>query len=362
MRKVLTFLVLGLVITGVVGFAGFKLFQVQIGVRMADRMVSARMQTDLLTELGEGLHVGICGSGSPLPDPTRAGPCLTVIAGDRVFVVDSGGGSTSNLLTMGVPMGEIEAVLLTHFHSDHIGDLGDLMMQRWVGAANTEPVTVYGPEGVARVVAGFNDAYRLDSSYRTAHHGVGIAPPLGAGGRAVTVPLGEAPDADTVVLDDEGLRITMFRVDHDPVHPAVGYRFDYAGRSVVISGDTAYSESVVEHAAGADLLLHEALQPVLVNLIRNNAAEAGNTNLAQIAEDILDYHTTPEDAARVAQQAGVDALVLYHIVPPAPNRALYAAFLGDARDYYDGPLTVGEDGMWFSLPAGETDEIIRQRR
>lgn len=362
MRKIIL-IGLGIVaLTAAALFISVRLFPEPIGLALMERLAGQRMGTDLMADLPDGLTVGLCGTGSPLPDPTRAGPCTFVVAGDRLFIVDTGSGSTRNLLQMGVPLGQTEALLLTHFHSDHIADLGELRLQRWVGGANSVPLPVYGPVGVGDVIAGFNAAYDLDDGYRTAHHGAAIAPPAGANTNAVEIAIGDAPNADAVVIDDGDLRVTMFRVDHSPVEPAIGYRFDYKGRSVVISGDTAFAPSVAEHAAGADLLVHEALQPRMVEIMANEAEALGRQNIAQIAHDILDYHTSPEDAARTADAADVDALVLNHIVPPLPNRILYGAFLGDAASLYSGPITVGKDRMVFVLPADQPGVIDELRR
>jgi ribonuclease Z len=143
------------------------------------------------------------------------------------------------------------------------------------------------------------------------------------------------------------------------VFPAVGYRFDYGGRSVVVSGDTAASDSVARAATGADLLLHEGLQTTLVNELQRTATRAGRTTLAQIAADIPSYHTTPEDAARIAARAGVAQLVFYHTIPPLPTAYLNGAFLGDARRLFAGPVTVSTDGLLFTLPTGTS--AITQR-
>ena len=141
------------------------------------------------------------------------------------------------------------------------------------------------------------------------NHGQAIAPPEGAGGAARTIAIGAEENASSIILDDDGLRITMFNVDHDPIRPAVGYRFDYEGRAAVISGDTAYSASIAEHAKGADILAHEGLQPALVALINKKANANGRDIIATITDDILDYHATPEEAAEVASRAGVSHLV-----------------------------------------------------
>ena len=344
-------------IAGLALIAGIvvKTQQAQIGAGLFERAVGERVGRDATAALPDGLHVGLCGTGSPLPSPVRAGPCNVVIAGKHVFVVDIGEGGGRNLNLMGIPLGRIEGLLLTHFHSDHIDGMGPLMLGRWTSGTNTSPLPVHGPTGVDRVVAGFNAAYSIDNGYRTGHHGPAIAPPRGAGATAVPFALPAEGKGDTVVvLEKDGLKVTAFRVDHGPVKPAVGYRFDYKGRSVVISGDTSRSATVIAASKGADLLVHEALQPRLVKMMTAGLAAKGMNNMAQITRDILNYHTTPEEAAEVADAAGVKQLVLSHIVPSIPSRFFYPAFLGDAAARYGGPIVVGEDGMMFSLPVGKT--------
>jgi ribonuclease Z len=337
------------------GAAAVRVFQVEISTALLQRMVDQRVGRDTTANLPDGLHVALCGTGSPFPDPTRAGPCSVVIAGKRIFVVDAGEGGARNISQMGIPAGRIEALFLTHFHSDHIDGMGPLMLLRWTGASTTSPLPVFGPEGVEAVIAGFNAAYATDNGYRTAHHGAAIVPPSGAGGRAMTFALPAPGNGDSVVvLDDGGVKVTAFRVDHGPVKPAVGYRFDYKGRSIVISGDTRPSPSLVVAAKGADLLVHEALSPGLTARLTAALDKRGQKNLAQITRDVANYHATPEEAADAAKAAGARALVLNHIVPPMPVRFAYPAFLGNAAQHFDGPITVGEDRMIFSLPVGST--------
>jgi ribonuclease Z len=343
---------LGIAALALIAGAATELFQRQVGTALLARVAADRAGRDATTGLPDGLHLVLCGTGSPLPDPTRAGPCTLVIAGNRMFVVDAGEGGARNLTLMGMPTGRIEALLLTHFHSDHIDGLGPLMLMRWSGRPNTSPLPVIGPSGVEQVVAGFNSAYKLDNGYRTSHHGPVIMPPSGAGGLAKPFPIGTTP---LVILDNAGLRITAFPVAHDPVDPAVGYRFDYKGRSVVLSGDTGPSPSLVAAAKGADLLVHEALQPALVSKLTDALAARGIANTAQITRDILNYHSSPEQAADAARAAGAKALLLNHIVPPMPFKFAYPAFLGDAAAHFAGPITVGEDGMIVTLPAGSSD-------
>ncbi len=325
------------------------LFQRPIGMWLFERAVERAAERDTLKALPDGLHVGLCGTGSPLPNRERAAACTVVVAGKAIFVVDAGEGAARNIAQMGLPNARIKAMFLTHYHSDHIDGMGPMMLLRWTASGNTAPLPVYGPIGVEDVIAGFNAAYALDNIFRTEHHGVEITPPAAAGATAMPF---EVPAAPTVVYEADGLRVTAFAVDHRPVRPSVGYRFDYKGRSVVISGDTAPSKTLEVAAKGADLLIHEALQPRMVEQLAAALDKSGRKQTAQIMRDIIDYHASPAQAADSAKIAGVKILVLSHVVPPMPSSYLNAAFLDGAEDHFDGPILVGEDGQYFSLPAG----------
>jgi ribonuclease Z len=337
---------------------GIFIFQKRIGMALTEVLARRFAAVDVLEGLPDGLHVGLCGAGSPLADSKRSGPCTFVIAGKSLYVVDSGPGSTRKFELLRLQTGQIKAVLLTHFHSDHIGDLGELMLKRWAGGARQAPLEVIGPPGVQTVVAGFNRAYSLDAGHRVAHHGEGTVPPSGAGGVAKPFDFPQGKEA-LVVIDEDGLKVTAFAVDHRPVAPAVGYRFDYKGRSLVISGDTLPCDSLRRQSVGVDLLMHEALQPAMVRALGRAYLESGRANVAAIASDILNYHTSPEEAARIARDAGVRHLILYHVIPPLPVSILNPAFLGDAGKFFSGPITIGVDGLFFSLPAGSR-EIIKK--
>lgn len=324
-----------------------------VGRQIGATVVDMRAGVDATAGLPDGLHVALCGSGSPLPDPTRAGPCSVVIAGRHLFMVDAGEGGARNMVLMRIPNARVEAVFLTHLHSDHIDGLPPAMLLRWTGANATRPLPVYGPAGTRRVVDGFNRAYAIDQGFRTAHHGPAIAPPSGAGGIGHDIALAPPGDWSPVtVFSGDGITVSAFRVDHGPVEPAIGYRFTYKGRSIVFSGDTSATPAIVRNARGADLLVHEALQPRLTAAMTRTLDRRDQPGLAKITRDILTYHATPEQVADEAQAAGVRHLVFSHVIPQLPSRLMYAAFLGDARRRFGGTITVGEDGMVFSLPAG----------
>ena len=315
-----------------------------------DRQIEAALtRTDRGALQSPDLQVVLCGTGSPLPDRDRAGACTAVLAGGVFVLVDVGPGSWETAALAGLPAADLSAVLLTHFHSDHIGDLGEAITQSWI-AGRTQPLDVYGPEGTSRVVDGFDAAYAADASYRVAHHGDAYMPAHAEPAVGHDVALGDAPDADAVVFERNGLRVTMFRVHHEPVVPAVGYRFDYRGRAVVVSGDTAKSSSVAAHAAGADLLIHEALQPDMMKRVAAVAERIGQTRLAKMARDTLTYHTSPVEAAELARDAGVGTLIFTHEVPGPRNFLTRRMFLAGVDGVFPGTVVLGEDGMRFSLP------------
>ncbi len=352
----LRWILLALAALAVAATVAFSIFKRPIADAAFRRAIETNMLANTSSNLEDGIHVFLCGTGSPLPDPLRGGPCLAVLAGDHRLIFDAGSGSARTLAQMRFPMGEIDRIYLTHLHSDHIDGLGEVLLQSWINGVRTRPTPVAGPEGIVDVVEGFNRAYRPDSGFRTAHHGEAIAPPSGSGGVAERL---ETPETSDIVFDRDGLTVRAIQVNHDPVEPALGFRIDYAGRSVAISGDTTFDENFVAAAMGADLVVHEALQPDMVLVMKDAAENAGRDNIATILGDILDYHASPEDAARAAEKAGADMLVLTHIVPPLPTRLLHDVFLGDARDNFGGDLIIGEDGLLVSLPAGSEEINVK---
>ena len=318
---------------------------------LLDRVVQATLTRDALAELPDGIHVLLCGAGSPVTDINRSGPCVAIQAGTRLYVIDAGTNGARNLGRFGAGVGRVEAVLLTHAHSDHIDGLGELGMLRWTNGSRVAPLPVHGPPVVSAVVEGFNLAYAADSRYRIAHHPESVVPASGAGLRAAAFPLPADGGLAPVIETADGVRISAFRVSHEPVSEAVGYRVDYRGRAVVVSGDTAKSANLVRHARGVDLLVHEALGTRLTARIAAAADGVGATGPAQLMRDVVTYHATPVEAAESAAEAGAGHLLLYHIAPQLPLAALERVFLAGVDEVYDGPVTLGTDGTLISLPA-----------
>src|SRR6516162_421959 len=213
------------------------------------------------------ISVVLCGTGVPIPDRDRASACTAVFVAGQFFLVDVGPSSARNVGAFGLPLSRLTAVLLTHFHSDHIGDLGEINTQSWI-AGRSYPLPVYGPPGVKQVVDGFASAYRLDAGYRIATVPVLSLRTWMMEPHAIIIPGSAQQTGAATVLEGEGLRITAFTVDHAPVTPAYGYRFDYRGRSVVISGDTAKSSNLIRAASDADLLIHEAQAKHIISIVQ----------------------------------------------------------------------------------------------
>lgn len=306
-----------------------------------------RVDTKMLSD--GGLHVILCGTAAALPDPLRAGACTAIVAGGQLLLVDAGPASWRNVDSLDLPTSELATVLVTHLHSDHIGDLGEATEQSWI-AGRAQPLQIYGPPGIDEVVKGFAEVYQHDVGYRAVHHGEHAMPsPAAAAVAHVIAP--PAGSAAVPVFEQNGLKVSVFLVNHAPVDIAYGYRIEYNGRVVVISGDTLPSESVQINAAGADLLLHEALD---VNFTERASARArllGMDRVAQLALDVNNYHSTPVQAAEIAQKAGVKELVLTHIFPPLPNAIARHLFMEGTAEAFTGKLALGEDGMRIDLPA-----------
>jgi ribonuclease Z len=274
------------------------------------------------------MKITLLGTGSPIPDPTRAGPCTLVQAGGENVMVDCGRGALMRLLAAGVFPGMVSTCLVTHLHSDHITDLNDLVTTRWVMMPVNVPLRVIGPPGIRAVVDAMLQMLAPDQQYRHDHHD-----DLRAGG-PLTVDVEEVVPGDSFTVG--AMSGTVHETDHRPVRPSIGFRLECDGKVVALAGDTLPCTGVDEMCRGADAYVQTVIRHDLV------AALADALPNGQRMRDILDYHSSVEQAAQTAARAGVKNLVLTHYVPPmAPGQE--DDWRSRTSAHFTGPVILGPD-------------------
>lgn len=289
------------------------------------------------------LVLTLLGTGGPLPDAHRAGPSQLVSAGGAHLLIDAGRAVVMRLAAAMVPVSGLDAVLLTHLHSDHITDLSDVITSHWVTTFEPTPLRIFGPVGTERVVHHLLEALGPDICYRMDHHDDLAQPPL-----VEVTELAVTPGTDTVIdvaIAGVELMITAAATDHRPVEPSIGYRIaTRAGASVVLAGDTVPCGGLDALSRDADVLVHTVIRKDIIAQIP-----------IQRLLDTLDYHSSPEQAAQTAARAGVGVLALTHYVPTiAPgDDAARSQWRDLAAAHFDGRIDIGDDLHRIELPIGE---------
>ena len=269
----------------------------------------------------------------------RFGPSTLVEAGDQKFVFDAGRGALQRLTQLGVRWQDVQGVFLTHLHSDHVVGFPDLWLTGWlIVPGRRVPLHVWGPTGTASMMDHLQQAYQADINVRIANDGA-----ASDGAKLVAHEITEG-----VVYERGGVKITAFEVDHAPIKPAFGFRIDYGGRSVVLSGDTRLSENLIRHAQAVDLLVHEVFVPETLK-------RAGVP--LERAKNIIAYHVTPEQAGEVFARTKPRLAVYSHICMP---NAVAHDIIGPTRTTYSGSLELGEDLMVIDV--GEKVTVRRPTR
>ena len=266
--------------------------------------------------------------GGPRPRKARSAPAQVILIKDTAYVVDCGDGVARQLVLAGVPLPRLRHVFVTHHHSDHNADYGNLIFLAWAAGLRSR-VDAWGPPPLEKMTKQFFDMNAYDIATRIADEG-----------RVPLVPLVHVHELNEggPVMQDENVKVTAALVDHPPVVPAFGYRFDARDRSIVISGDTTPSDNLIKLAQGADVLVHDALyEPGIDQLV------AGVPNATSLKQSIMSHHTTAEDAGRVAQAAGVKTLVLSHLVPAEDPAVTDQMWIDAARVHFRGVVIVGKD-------------------
>ena len=324
--------------------------------RLVTRAIGGQLSTPLPTLGGDNIDIVFCGTASPMGGAGPRGTaqsCVAVLLGDKFFIVDTGARSADKAAALRLPLQRLDAVLLTHFHSDHIAALGDMHLNSWVRGRPSK-LDVYGGPGVAQVVDGFNLAYGQDYTYRTGHHGEDYVPSSKAGLVAKTI------QADSVIYDEDGIKITAITVYHPPIEPALAFRFDYKGRSVLISGDTVKDDNLIAAAKNVDVLIHEVIQRDLVDIFVQALEDNGQGKLGKIIHDTHDYHASPVEAAQAANEASADLLVYYHYAPVPQNAIMDQIFMRGVDDIRPDGVLAARDGTHIRLPANSDNISVEK--
>jgi ribonuclease Z len=275
--------------------------------------------------------------------PHRFGAAQVITDGTKRLLVDTGWGSTLRLYQAAMPPQTIDAVFITHLHSDHTTDMADFLVMRWLGGIR-EPIAIYGPAGTRLMVEGFQQSMAADTRYRLDHHG----DKLWSGGLAADVTEFEAGDDPLEVAKVGGIVVRAFEVDHRPVKPAYGFRFEAGGRAITVSGDTNPCPGLLNGSRDADIMVCDSMNVAMMQVMEKQLRSIGNEIQADLLEDAHTYHAPISAMAETAARAGVKHLVLSHLLPPAGDEQV-PQFIAGLADVFDGKITVGRDLMRLSV-------------
>lgn len=277
------------------------------------------------------IKVTLLGTGSPRPSEERNGPAVLVEVGGKYLLFDSGRGVVQRLQQLDIRISDIQQIFLTHLHSDHVSALDDIWLTGWI-YQRPNPLNIYGPTGTKSFVDHLKQAYSYDVQLRNQYSGLDLV-----AGAVVSNDIKPG-----VIYSENGVKVTAFLVDHRPVDPAYGYRIDFGERSVVISGDTTYSQSLVDHSLGADLLIHE-IMAVDKEILEKNPR----------LQKIQRYHTSPEQLIKVLEKTTPRAAVMTHVIVVGMPES---DVLQQLNKNYEGELYLGEDLMGFEV--GSSIKVI----
>ncbi|MEJ2162118.1 MAG: MBL fold metallo-hydrolase [Robiginitalea sp.] len=290
----------------------------------------------------EGIVVVTVGTATPLPGE-RAQTGTAIFVNGYFFMFDVGAGVVQKSDNTRLPLNELDGIFLTHFHSDHIMDLPNIINRSWVMGRKSK-LPIYGPDSLNTIVKAANDFLSVENQYRVDHHGAEKMDISKA--RGIPHQYHIAQDSTKIIFQQDGITITAFDVDHEPIEPAVGYVIQYRDKKVVISGDTKKNDLLEKMAQNCDVLIHEVMLMSFQKILEEELTNAGMDRNAKIIHDIQDYHTSPEEVAELAQNANVKKLVLNHLAPTPDNRVIKNLYMKGLAAF-EGPVHLANDGDVF---------------
>lgn len=290
----------------------------------------------------ENIVVVTVGTASPIPGE-RAQTGTAIFVNGYFFMFDVGAGVVQKSENMRLPLDELDGIFLTHFHSDHVMDLPNLINRSWL-LGREDDLHIYGPDSLNAIVKAANDFLAFDNQHRVDHHGLEIMDISKA--EAIPHEYHIPQNSKEVIFQQDGITITAFDVAHEPIEPAIGYVIEYKGKKVVLSGDTKKNDLVEEMAQDCDLLVHEVMLMSFQQMLEAELTKAGMDRNAKIIFDIQDYHTDTKEVAELAKNANVKKLVLNHLAPAPDNRFIKNLYLEELKAF-EGPIHLANDGDVF---------------
>ena len=290
----------------------------------------------------EEIVVFTIGTGSPL-NPQRVNSGIAVFVNEKFLIFDVGDGVVQKAESMNLPLTELDAIFITHYHSDHFIDLPYLINRSWVLGRNHD-LNVYGPTGLEGIMNSNESFLKLENKYRVEHHGSEIMNIDYAFGIVNEF----SENKNQIIYNNDGVKITSFKVDHSPVNPAVGYMIEYNGKKIVLSGDTKINDNVFKMAKNADLLIHEVILNSLLEKTVRILDEKSFIRNSKILKDIQDYHTAPKEIVELANKASIKTLVLTHLVPSPDNIYIKRLYKKEIKGF-EGKVILANDGDKFVI-------------
>ncbi|KPA16271.1 Beta-lactamase-like domain protein [Candidatus Magnetomorum sp. HK-1] len=317
---------------------------------ISNRNMGEEIRNDLLNP--NKITVVVCGSNSPFPsvsdaENTPAQACTAVFVNGQFLLFDAGDGAERSLERLNFPMSDLSAVFITHFHNDHFADLGEVIDRSWT-FERRHKLSVYGGVGITQIINGIKSSYEFDYAYRNEHHGKDFLPLEYVD--VIPYPIEIGDGESIVVYEKEGVVVTAFDVNHPPVEPALGFTVTFGGKKIVISGDTTFTETLLQQSKDADVLVSDAMNKEMVAQMEAISSKNGWSYNETIFHDIQEYHIGVNELGQLAHSAGVKTLLLMHMIPSGNPNQMQTSFVDPISKYFDGEIIIAHDGSRVTIP------------